>query len=197
LLETRGPGPAQHEYAQPHQASVVSIAAMHSRWRLPGQTRLRWPPSLARECAAGVPQKADHFGPVGSRQPRAKTGREGVPTGAPDERGAKGRHEVSGFTFDIAKALKRKGKRRSASVPSVPRPMAPAASCHACRWAAWAGGTGILLRPRPPVEETGVERPGPRESLRDEPHARSKRRPQRGVPAALPSGPITLSAAPT
>src|SRR5882672_1615665 len=50
----------------------------------------------------------------------AKTGREGVPTGAPDERGAKGRHEVSGFTFDIAKALKRKGKRHSASVPSVP-----------------------------------------------------------------------------
>jgi hypothetical protein len=71
--------------------------------------------------------------------------------------------------------------------------MALAASWRAFRWAAWAwGGTGIFLRPRPPVEETGVEGPGPRETLRDEPHARSKRRPQRGVPAALPSGPITL-----
>src|SRR5260370_7461231 len=58
----------------------------------------------------------------------AKTGREGLPTGAPDERGAKGRHEVSGVTFDIAKALKRKRKRPPPSLPPVLSPIAPPAA---------------------------------------------------------------------
>ncbi len=70
--------------------------------------------------------------------------------------------------------------------------MALAASWRAFRWAAWAWGDRDTSEAPAPVEETGMEGPGPRETLRDEPHARSKRRPQRGVPAALPNGPITL-----
>src|SRR5258706_9189295 len=92
-------------FTRPHHSSSTPSGTL-------GDATTRWP--------AAYPPIAAVSGGCRRRQRWAKTGREGVPTGAPDERGAKGRHEVSGFTFDIAKALKRKGKRHSASVPSVP-----------------------------------------------------------------------------
>src|SRR5712664_3038953 len=99
--------------ANPPHRDQIPIARGTARPQLPAGSF----PGGFRTTAPGASENVA-AGP--SSETLHKTGREGVPTGAPDERGAKGRHEVSGFTFDIAKALKRKGKRHSASVPSVP-----------------------------------------------------------------------------
>jgi hypothetical protein len=66
--------------------------------------------------------------------------------------------------------------------------MVPAASGWACRWAAaWACGIVITSEAPAPVEETGVEGPGPREAMSGQPHAESQRWPQRRVPSCRSS----------